>query len=106
MSQAYYDILKYKDFLKRQGEKLQSKEEEQKKGGFFAKLGKKIGFSKDLQDQSTKQAMERLKKKLEKSRIDLARKALDLYTRDEIDLDGGSEIVEGIEAIEAAMTIH
>ena len=104
LSPPYYDILKYTDFLKKQQERHESKKKEAESSGFFASLGRKIGLG-GAEEESTKQAMERLEQKLATTRVDLARQALDLISRGEVEIEGGADMVAVIDAIDAAVSM-
>ena len=104
LSPSYYDILKYTDFLKKQQERHESKKKEAESSGFLASLGRKFGLGA-AEEESTKQAMERLEQKLATTRVDLARQALDLINRGEIEVEGGADMVAVIDAIDAAVSM-
>ena len=105
LSPPYYDILKYTDFLKKQQERHENKKKEAESSGFFASLGRKFGLGA-AEEESTKQAMERLEEKLAATRKDLARQALDLISRGEVEIEGGADMVAVIDAIDAAVSIR
>mgnify|MGYP001556319963 CR=1 FL=1 len=104
LSPPYYDILKYTDFLKKQQERHEEKRKAAESSGFLASLGRKFGLG-GTEEESTKQAMERLEQKLAATRIDLARQALDLLARGEIALEGGADMVAVMDAIDAAVSM-